>query len=76
MDERIKIVALCGSPHRGNTYDILKMLKQSNPEIDLKILMLSELDLKDCFGCYTCINTGEENCPLQDDRDIIIEAMK
>lgn len=76
MDERIKIVALCGSPHRGNTYDILKMLKQSNPEIDFKILLLSELDLKDCFGCYTCINTGEENCPLQDDRDIIIEAMK
>ncbi|MBT8182772.1 MAG: NAD(P)H-dependent oxidoreductase [Eudoraea sp.] len=76
MDRTIKIVAICGSPHRGNTYNILKMLKQSNPEIDFKILMLSELDLQDCFGCYTCINTGEENCPIQDDRDIIIEAMK
>jgi len=76
MDKKIKILAICGSPHRGNTYDILSMLEQSNPEIDFKILMLSEVDLKDCFGCYTCINTGEENCPLKDDRDIILEEMK
>ncbi len=52
------------------------MLKQSNSEIDFKILMLSEIDLKDCFGCYTCINTGEENCSLKNDRDVIIAAMK
>ena len=70
----MKIVAICGSPKRGNTYNILRMLKQSNPEIDFKILMLSELDLKDCFGCYSCINTGEENCPLKDDRDLIIDG--
>jgi len=76
MDKRIKILAICGSPRRGNTYDILEMLAQSNSEIDFKILMLSELDLKDCFGCYSCINTGEENCPLKDDRDMIIEEMK
>ena len=76
MDERIKIIAICGSPHRGNTYNILSMLEQSNPEIDFKILMLSELDLKDCFGCYSCINNGEDTCPHKDDRDLIIEAMK
>ena len=76
MDNKIKILAICGSPHKGNTYNILRMLKQSNTEIDFKILMLSELNIKDCFGCYLCINTGEENCPLKDDRDMIIEAMK
>jgi len=76
MDERIKIIAICGSPHRGNTYNILSMLEQSNPEIDFKILMLSELDLKDCFACYSCINNGEDTCPHKDDRDLIIEAMK
>ena len=76
MDKRIKIVAICGSPHRGNTYNILKMLEQSNPEVDFKILILSELDLQDCTGCYSCINNGEESCPLQDDRDAIIEEMK
>ena len=37
--------------------------------------MLSELNLLDCVGCYSCVNTGEENCPLKDDRDRIIQAM-
>ncbi|TBN04323.1 flavodoxin family protein [Hyunsoonleella flava] len=76
MDKKLKIIAICGSPRRGNTYNILEILKQSDSEIDLKILMLSELNLMDCFGCYSCINTGEENCPLKDDRDMIIEEMK
>ncbi len=76
MDERLKIVAICGSPHRGNTYEILGMLANAHPDVDYKILMLSELDLKDCFGCYSCIDNGEESCPHQDDRDVIIEEMK
>ena len=76
MDKKLKIAAICGSPHKGNTYNILKLLKQSNSEIDFKILMLSELNLMDCLGCYSCINTGEENCPLKDDRGMIIEEMK
>ena len=76
MKKKIKIVAICGSPHKGNTYSILSMLERSNPEVAFKIIMLSELDLKDCFGCYSCINNGEETCPLKDDRDTIIEAMQ
>ncbi len=75
MHPKIKILAICGSPHRGNTYEILHMLKESNPDVDFKILMLSELHLKDCLGCYSCINTGEENCPLNDDRDAILYEM-
>ncbi|MFD2724676.1 flavodoxin family protein [Hyunsoonleella rubra] len=76
MDKKLKIVAICGSPHRGNTYNILSMLERSHPEVDFKILMLAEVDLKDCFGCYSCINNGEESCPLTDDRDMIIKEMK
>jgi multimeric flavodoxin WrbA len=76
MDRKLKILAICGSAHKGNTYSILEMLKQSNVEIDFKTLMLSELNLRDCTGCYLCINIGEENCPLKDDRDMIIEEMK
>ena len=76
MDKTLKIVAICGSPHKGNTFDILSMLKQSNPEIDFKLLMLAECNLTDCVGCYSCVNKGEENCPLKkDDRDMIIREM-
>ena len=76
MENRIKIIAICGSPHRGNTYEALTMLAQSNPEIDFRILMLADYNLKNCVGCYSCINNGEENCPLKDDRDVLIEEMK
>ena len=76
MGKKLKILAICGSPRRGNTYEILKLLRHEYPEVDFRILMLSELDLKDCSGCYSCINNGEESCPLEDDRDKIIEAMK
>lgn len=76
MDKKIKIVAICGSPHKGNTYKLLRMLRQSNADIDFKILMLSKLNLENCVGCYSCINTGEENCPYKDDRDMIIQEMK
>ena len=75
MDKKIKILAICGSPKRGNTHDILKVLKESNPAIDFKILMLSEYNLMDCVGCYSCVNQGEENCPLKDDRDTILDEM-
>ena len=75
MERKIKILAICGSPQKGNTYEILKMLKEDNPEINFKILMLSEYNLKDCIGCYSCINNGEESCPLKDDCDSIIEEM-
>ena len=76
MAKKIKIVAICGSPHRGNTYDMLKVLQSSNPDIDLNILMLCEFSLKDCYGCYSCINNGEVTCPLKDDRDVILAQMK
>jgi len=74
--KKIKIVAICGSPRKGNTYNVLNSLKENNPEIELKILMLSELNLNDCLGCYTCFHCGEDGCPLKnDDRDMIIEEM-
>lgn len=76
MDKKLKILAICGSPRRGNTYNILSSLKEDNPEIEFKILMLSDLNLNDCLGCYACMHCGEDCCPLtDDDRDMIIEEM-
>ena len=76
MSEKSKIVAICGSPRRGNTYEILRMLQHSRPEVECNIRMLSEMHLEDCLGCYTCSNAGEQHCPLDDDRDRIIAAMQ
>ncbi len=64
------------SPRKGDTYSILNSINENFPDIDYEILSLKDMNLKDCYGCYTCINRGSEKCPLKDDRDLILEKMK
>jgi len=71
----MKILAICGSPHRGNCYSVLNSIKENYPEIDYKLLMLNEVIWERCRGCYACISQGEEKCPLKDDRDMIIKEI-
>ena len=71
----MKILAICGSPHRGNTYSVLNTIKENYPTIDYKLLMLNEVNLEPCRGCYVCVLRGEEKCPLKDDRDMIIKEI-
>lgn len=71
----MKIAAICGSPHKGNTYSVLKSIKENYPDIEFKILTLSELEIQMCKGCYGCVLKGENVCPLKDDRDLIVKEM-
>ncbi len=71
----MKILAICGSPRKGNSYAALKSIQEKFPEIDFKILMLNEMNLEKCRGCYVCFLKGEQYCPLKDDRDMIIKEM-
>jgi multimeric flavodoxin WrbA len=71
----MKIVSICGSPRKGNTYKVLNIIKESFPEIDYKILMLKDLNFELCRGCYSCVVRGEEKCPIKDDRDMILKEM-
>ena len=72
----MKILAICGSPHKGNTYSVLSNIQEDYPDIDYKLLALSEVNLQPCRGCYMCVLRGAENCPLKDDRDMILEEIK
>jgi len=71
----MKILSICGSPKKGNTYSSLNFIKEKYPDIDFKILMLKEADLKPCIGCYVCVKLGEDKCPLKDDREKIVKEM-
>lgn len=71
----MKIIAICGSPRKGNTYSVHNVLKDNFPDIDYKILMLKDMNFEICKGCYRCVLQGENNCPLKDDRDIIIKEL-
>jgi len=71
----MKILAICGSPHKGSCYSVLNTIKENYPDIDYKLLMLNEINLEQCQGCYICVLKGEKNCPLKDDRDMIIKEI-
>jgi len=72
----MKITAICGSPRKGNTYSILNAIQGNYPEIDFKIIQLAKINFELCKGCYTCVRIGEDKCPIQDDRDMIIKEMQ
>jgi multimeric flavodoxin WrbA len=72
----MKILAICGSQRKGNTFAVLDSIREEFPDIDYEILMLKDMNLKDCYGCYACINLGPEKCPLKDDRDVILRKME
>ena len=72
----MKILAICGSPRKGGTFKVLDAMKEKYPDIDYEILMLKDMNLKDCHGCYACINRGPDKCPLNDDRDVILKKME
>ena len=71
----MKILAICGSPKKGNTYSALNDIKENYPDIDIKLLMLKDANLKPCLGCYVCVKLGEDKCPLKDDREKIVKEM-
>ncbi|MFW9943342.1 MAG: flavodoxin family protein [Candidatus Thorarchaeota archaeon] len=73
--EKLKILAIGGSPKKGNTYSVLNEIKDSFPDIDFNLLMLKDVNLEQCKGCYTCVRIGEEKCPLKDDRDMILDEI-
>jgi multimeric flavodoxin WrbA len=71
----MKIIAISGSPRRGNTISALNTIKDNNPGIDFRIITLSEMNFGMCKGCYVCVLQGEAKCPIKDDRDEILQAI-
>ena len=71
----MKLLAICGSPRKGNSYRALESIRELIPQIDLEIMQLNELSFELCRGCYGCVVKGEERCPIKDDRDMLIQKM-
>jgi multimeric flavodoxin WrbA len=66
----MKILAIIGSPRKGETYHAVQMVEQklkSLGEVEFEYLWLKDANLKDCLGFHVCIMRGEEKCPLKDD---------
>lgn len=76
----VKVLAIMGSPRsRGNTYKVTKMVEDRMKllgDVEFEYLFLKDTNLKTCLGCRTCMERGEDFCPLQDDRAMIEEKMR
>lgn len=74
--QKIKISAIVGSPRKGKTFKAINAMKEQYPDVDFNIMMLNELDIGMCKGCYLCNSRGEELCPLKDDRDTVLAEIE
>ncbi len=72
----IKILAIVGSPRKGKTFKAINSMKEHYPDVDFNIMMINELDIGMCKGCYLCNSRGEEYCPLKDDRNTVLAEME
>ena len=74
----MKIIAINGSPHKGNTSDkimeIEQKLKKYN-EVEFEIINLKDVNFKHCKGCFLCFIKGDDSCPIKDDKEKIFKKM-
>ena len=66
----VKVVAIMGSPHNGNSLEITQRIEaklRQLGDVDLKYVHLKDADLQPCKGCFVCFVKGEDCCPLKDD---------
>jgi len=78
MEGVLKVLAIQGSPHRGNTYDRVERFGQKLRAlggIEFEHLPLNDVHLEPCRGCFLCFARGEDACPLRDDRAAIGEKL-
>lgn len=74
----MKVTAFVGSARKKHTYHATEQFLeklQSLGDVDCEIVMLSDYDVRVCRGCLSCLNRGEELCPLKDDRDLLIKKI-
>jgi multimeric flavodoxin WrbA len=74
----MKILAIMGSPRKGNTYRAVRRIEEKMTgmgEVEFEYLWLKDAGLANCRGCTVCFLKGEQRCPLKDGRDEIERKM-
>jgi multimeric flavodoxin WrbA len=74
----MKVLVIMGSPRKGNTWTAVRRIEEHMQvlgEVTFEYLMLGDIDLSHCRGCYVCFEKGEEHCPLKDSAPAIERKM-
>jgi multimeric flavodoxin WrbA len=72
----MNIIAICGSPRKGNTEFVLKRILTKAEELgsSVELVLLREKRIEFCSGCLNCDSTGE--CNIRDDMQIIYPKLE
>jgi multimeric flavodoxin WrbA len=75
----MKCVVIHGSPRRGNTWNVLTLVKEEmrkNLDIEFIDIELRKENLPLCIGCFNCIYKGEDKCPHKEIMSKIVKEIK
>jgi multimeric flavodoxin WrbA len=73
-----KVTAIVGSPRKGDTYRVVKVVEERLAErgaVDFDYVLLKDYRLEPCGGCGVCMTKGEQYCPKKDDVAEIFRRM-
>ena len=72
----MNIIAICGSPRKGNTEFVLKRILTKAEELgsSVELVLLREKRIEFCNGCLSCDSTGK--CNIRDDMQIIYPKLE
>jgi multimeric flavodoxin WrbA len=74
----MKILVIMGSPRKGNTFRAAKKIEefmQSMGNVEFEYLLLKDVGLSQCSGCFVCFVKGEDHCPHKDCSSTIEQKM-
>jgi len=77
---KLKILAICGSPRKGNTEWMLRKLLEHAKGLgaETELVLLRRLKIKGCNGCLKCEGGGKERegvCTIKDDMEDILPKL-
>ncbi len=76
----MKYLLINGSPHKGNTWRLVEVVKEKLQEEDqaatFEEIHLAEEKLPFCIGCSNCFRLGHEKCPHSSSILKIIKTME
>ena len=72
----MNIIAICGSPRKGNTEFILKRILTKAEDLGAKgeLVLLREKRIEFCNGCLNCDSSGK--CGIRDEMQLIYGRME
>ncbi|MDO5794620.1 MAG: flavodoxin family protein [Turicibacter sp.] len=71
-----KVIAISSSGRKRNTYRLIESTRDLLEEagIELEIIHLADVNIRDCRGCDACILT--DKCPVKDEVTDLLNRMQ